>query len=64
MRGMVIPDAVQTLERELRDVFGSRLQSLVIYGQRRAAHAGDAHGGARRTATTRRRRARSRSSTR
>lgn len=41
---MAIPDAVQTLERGLRDVFGSRLQSLVIYGQR--AHAGhDAHGG-------------------
>jgi hypothetical protein len=34
---MVISDAVQTLQRELRDVFGSRLQSLVIYGQR--AHA-------------------------
>jgi hypothetical protein len=31
---MVISDAVQTLERELRVVFGSRLQSLVIYGQR------------------------------
>jgi hypothetical protein len=31
---MVISDAVHTLERELRDVFGSRLQSLVIYGQR------------------------------
>lgn len=31
---MVISDAVQTLERELREVFGSRLQSLVIYGQR------------------------------
>ena len=31
---MVIADAVQTLERELRDVFGSRLQSLVVYGQR------------------------------
>jgi hypothetical protein len=34
---MVISDAVQTLERELRVVFGSRLQSLVIYGQH--AHA-------------------------
>ena len=31
---MAISDAVQTLERELRGVFGSRLQSLVIYGQR------------------------------
>jgi hypothetical protein len=44
---MVISDAVQTLERELREVFGSRLQSIVVYGQR--AHAsghtpGDAHG--------------------
>ena len=39
---MVNFDAVQTLERELREVFGSRLQSLVTYGQRsRAKH--DAH---------------------
>src|SRR4051812_17901955 len=38
---MTIPDAVQTLERELREVFGSRLQSLVIYGQRSSGHAGD-----------------------
>jgi hypothetical protein len=46
---MTIPDAVQTLERELREVFGSRLQSLVIYGQRSAGAASgtgghDAHG--------------------
>ena len=44
---MAIPDAVQTLERELREVFGSRLQSLVVYGQRAVpdhdAHAGDGH---------------------
>jgi hypothetical protein len=42
---MAIPDAVQTLERDLRGIFGSRLQSLVIYGQR--AHAGhpDTHHG-------------------
>jgi hypothetical protein len=54
---MVISDAVQTLERELRVVFGSRLQSLVIYGQRahprrhaqgepqngQGAHAGHGH---------------------
>jgi hypothetical protein len=33
---MAIPDAVQTLERELRELFGSRLQSLVVYGQRGA----------------------------
>jgi hypothetical protein len=31
---MAISDAVQILERELREVFGSRLQSLVVYGQR------------------------------
>jgi hypothetical protein len=43
MEGMGIPDAVQTLERELREVFGSRLQSLVVYGQR-AARDGHAHG--------------------
>ena len=44
MRGMVISDAVQTLERELREVFGSRLQSLVLYGKR-AQPAHDAHAG-------------------
>src|SRR4051812_12171659 len=27
-----IPEAVQTLEHELRGIFGSRLQSLVVYG--------------------------------
>lgn len=51
MRSMGISDAVQTLERELRQVFGSRLQSLVIYGQRAQAdrhahrdrHAGHGH---------------------
>ncbi|MCU1382410.1 MAG: hypothetical protein JWL71_1107 [Acidobacteria bacterium] len=46
---MTIPDAVRLLERDLREVFGSRLQSLVIYGQRAGGHgrgAGhDAHGG-------------------
>jgi hypothetical protein len=31
---MVISDAVQNLERDLREVFGSRLESLVVYGQR------------------------------
>jgi hypothetical protein len=44
---MVIPDTVQTLERALRDVFGTRLQSLVIYGRRahpdHHAHAGHGH---------------------
>jgi hypothetical protein len=39
---MAFSDAVQMLERELREVFGSRLQSLVVYGQRRHA-AGHAH---------------------
>ena len=29
---MQIPDAARTLERELREVFGKRLQSLVVYG--------------------------------
>ena len=43
---MVIPDAVQTLERELRAIFGSRLQSLVLYGQRaQPAHQADANHG-------------------
>jgi hypothetical protein len=45
---MVLSDAVQMLERELRDIFGSRLQSLVMYGQRAHAdrHApGGHHGG-------------------
>lgn len=51
---MVTSDAVQTLERELRSVFGGRLQSLVVYGERadRAHHGsgkhgahGDGHGG-------------------
>ena len=48
MRDMVISDAAQTLERELRDVFGSRLQSLAVYGQRAHAlrHAqGERHSG-------------------
>src|SRR5712692_2795887 len=40
---MAIPDAVRALERDLRGIFGSRLQSLVIYGQGGRAH--DAHGG-------------------
>jgi hypothetical protein len=50
---MTIPGAVQMLERDLRAVFGGRLQSLVTYGQRAigqpdgARHdAHDAHGAA------------------
>jgi hypothetical protein len=47
---MAISDAVQTLERGLREIFGGRLQSLAVYGQRAAqadqgAHAGHGHGG-------------------
>jgi hypothetical protein len=43
---MAIPETVRALERDLRGIFGSRLQSLVIYGQRALAHAShDAHGG-------------------
>ena len=45
---MVLSDAVQMLERELRAIFSSRLQSLVIYGQRAhagpGAHAAHGHG--------------------
>jgi hypothetical protein len=45
MQDMAISDAVQTLDRELRDVFGARLQSLVVYGAHAEAHAThDAHG--------------------
>lgn len=35
---MSLPASVQTLERDLRGVFGPRLQSLVAYGTRAAAH--------------------------
>jgi hypothetical protein len=31
---MSIPDGVRALERELREICGARLQSLVVYGQR------------------------------
>src|SRR6185436_6394137 len=42
---MAKSDAVQTLERDLRGIFGTRLQSLVIYGEReRAGHAHHQHG--------------------
>jgi hypothetical protein len=42
---MANADAVRDLERDLRGIFGSRLQSLVIYGQRDAGRQGDhAHG--------------------
>jgi hypothetical protein len=42
---MAIPDAVQTLDRDLRGIFGSRLQSVVIYGQRTRAPQDDGHHG-------------------
>jgi hypothetical protein len=35
---MSIPQAVATLERELRGVFGARLQSLVMYGLQAGRH--------------------------
>ena len=41
---MAIPDAVHTLERDLRGIFGSRLQSLVVYAQRASqSHADGDH---------------------
>jgi hypothetical protein len=43
---MAKSDGVQMLERDLRGIFGARLQSLVIYGERARAgrgHAGDHH---------------------
>jgi len=43
---MSIPDAVQALDRDLRGIFGSRLQSLVIYGRRSRGRAHDAAHGA------------------
>ncbi|MBI3491152.1 MAG: hypothetical protein HY047_05115 [Acidobacteria bacterium] len=39
---MSIPDAVRTLQRDLGAIFGPRLQSLAMYGQR----ARESHGGA------------------
>ncbi len=33
---MATPDAVSSLERDLRDIFGNRMQTLVVYGTRRA----------------------------
>jgi len=38
-----IPEAVRMLERDLRGIFGSRLQSLAIYGQRAVRHTHGAH---------------------
>src|SRR5256885_7845411 len=36
----MIPETVRALERDLRGIFGSRLQSLAIYGARAAFHDG------------------------
>ena len=41
---MHIPDAVAALERDLRAIFGHRLQSMVVYGLRAQAARHDAHG--------------------
>lgn len=43
-----IPDAAGSLERDLREIFGDRLQSFVVYGleAHAASSAGDAHGDA------------------
>jgi hypothetical protein len=42
---MAIPEAVHVLERDLRGIFGARLQSLSIYGTRQHARGErDAHG--------------------
>lgn len=41
---MHIPGAVSGLERDLRDVFGSRLRSLVVYGLRAQSAHGDSDG--------------------
>lgn len=51
---MEVPDAVRALERDLRAIFGSRLQSLVIYGPRGDAQSthGGGHGRTARPITT------------
>ena len=43
---MANPDSVAMLERDLREIFGARLQSLVAYGARASErpHGGAAHG--------------------
>jgi hypothetical protein len=40
---MHIPDAVTALERDLREIFGNRLQSLVVYGLRAQPARGNSH---------------------
>jgi hypothetical protein len=41
---MALPDAVAALERDLRAIFGGRLQSLVAFGLRAQPAHGDGHG--------------------
>src|SRR4051812_24305536 len=40
---MEIPEAVLMLERELREIFGARLKSLVVYGMRSGQRSADDH---------------------
>lgn len=42
---MTLPDSVRTLERDLREIFGGRLQSLLTYGTTpdAGAHGGHSH---------------------
>jgi hypothetical protein len=50
---MAISDAVHLLDRELREIFGPRLQSLIVYGAASGGHAkADAHGHAEAPART------------
>ena len=40
---MTLPDSVRVLERDLREIFGARLQSLVTYGAQGAHAPADTH---------------------
>src|SRR5947207_13534144 len=40
---MAVPDAVRALERDLKGIFGSRLQSFVMYGVHHTRSRNDAH---------------------
>jgi len=40
---MTTSDALQSLDRELREIFGPRLQSLVAYGSLESRHSVDGH---------------------
>lgn len=40
---MTLPDSVRALERDLREIFGGRLQSVVTYGARGAHGPADTH---------------------